>query len=371
MQKVKFDHATENGFYKIVANRIDAYFMENNLSKKGNWLYASKVCFWLLITVLLYLAIINSQRTDWYLPLLFMLFGLCNAVFVFTVAHDASHHAISNKKWINRLFEYVWDSAGISSYFWKLKHNISHHGFTNVPGKDGDIDQSGLILLNPNASRKWYHKYQHIYAPLLYTLLSLNIIYIKDFKLLLTHEFGNKTIRKHPLKEIVILFAGKLFFISYMILIPKILLHLSWMQIIGYHLLMNLAIGLFIGLVLVPVHVTELAAYRLPDNNGIVHCDWGEHQLESTVDFSADNYVVNFLTGGLNTHVAHHLFPSINHIHYYRITKIIRQTAQELDLPYRNYSWGKVFVDHLKFLKILGNAKSVATENSFESVFAN
>lgn len=371
MQKITFDHSNKSGFYKIVANKIDNYFTENNITKKGNCKYVFKVMFFLLLTVVSYTAIITSHRNDWTLAILFILFGLFNTILVFTVAHDAAHHAVSEKKWVNQILEHVWDTAGISSYFWKLKHNHSHHGFTNVPGKDGDIDQSSLILLNPYASRKWFHRYQHIYAPFLYALLSLNIIYIKDFRLLLVHEFGNKTISRHPQKEIILLLAGKLFFISYMIVIPKFLLDLTWMQIIGYHLLMNLAIGLFVGLILVPVHVTEAATFRVPDDKGLIHCNWGEHQMEATIDFSANNYLVNFITGGLNTHVAHHLFPAINHIHYYQITKIIRQTANELQVPYRNYSWFRVFINHLKFLKTLGNFHLIEVETTFEKVLVN
>lgn len=355
MQKVKFSQPDPSGFYKVVSARVDDYFLTHHISRKANLLFTLKALFFLLLTAVTYATILSAGSQQHYLPLLFILLGLFNTILVFTVAHDAAHHAISEKKSVNRLLEYVWDTAGISSYFWKLKHNISHHSFTNVPGRDGDIDQSKLLLLNPCAPRKWFHRYQHIYAPFLYALLSLHIIYVKDFKLLFTHAYGNKTIRKHPKKEHVILFAGKLFFISYMILIPKIVLHLSWMQIIGYHLLMHLAIGLFIGLVLVPVHVTEAAAYRVPDSKGAIGCDWGEHQLEATVDFSADNSFVGFVTGGLNTHVAHHLFPSINHIHYRRITGIIRDTAAEMHLPYRNYSWYSVILNHLRFLKLLGS----------------
>jgi linoleoyl-CoA desaturase len=364
MQKATFEHTAENKFSTILSSRIDAYFREKNKSRKANGLYVLKALSFFMIAVLLYAVIITDQFNHTFMSLLFILLGLFIAMFVFTVAHDASHHAISNKKRVNQLLEYVWDAAGISSYFWKLKHNVSHHGFTNIPGKDCDIDQSGLVVLHPHSPRKWFHRYQHIYAPFLYSLLSLNIIYIRDFKLMLTHEFGNKIIKKHPIREMLILFAGKLFFISYMIVIPKFVLHISWFEILGYHLMMNLAIGLFIGFVLVPVHVTEAAAYRLPDNKGLIHCDWSEHQIEATVDFSAGNYFVNWITGGLNTHVAHHLFPGINHIHYYQLTKIIRKTAEELNVPYRNYSWYRVFVEHLVFLKTLGSEKRMVSQMS-------
>ena len=129
---------------------------------------------------------------------------------------------------------------------------------------------------------------------------------------------------------------------------------------------MHLAIGLFIGLVLVPVHVTGESAYRLPDTAGKVHCDWREQQLEATVDFAANNYLVNWITGGLNTHVVHHLYPSVNHIHYFHLTRIIKQTASEYNFPYRNYSLVRVFTEHLRFLKMLGSTDNPTQNAQFD-----
>ncbi len=366
MQKVKFDHAPEDDFSIKVSHRIDTYFRENNISKKANWLFVIKILSYFFISVAIYWLILSNIAAGWYLALLFILFGLFITIFLFSVAHDASHNAISDKKWINHSLSYAWNSVGISSYFWKLKHNISHHSFTNIPGKDCDIDQSILVRLNPNSPRKWFHKYQHIYAPFLYSLLSFNIVYIKDFKLFFEHHFGNKVIARHPVKEIWILFATKVLFIGYMIIIPKIVLDISWPEIIGYHLLMHLAIGLFIGFILVPVHVTEESEYRLPDKNGLIHCNWGMHQIEATVDFAANNYFINWITGGLNTHVVHHLFPSINHIHYYRLTKIIKETAHENNVKYKNLSIARIFKEHLKFLRSLGRVNNPTHNNQFD-----
>lgn len=365
MEKVAFDHSPNNGFFKILSHRIDAYFIENKRSKKSNGLYLAKILFYVVVTISLYGAILSKVFGGWALAILFLLFGVSMTILLFTVAHDASHQAISKRPWINRLLSYVWNLGGISSYFWGLKHNIAHHTFTNIPGKDDDIDQSKLLRLNPNAKRRWFHRFQHLYAPFLYALLSINIVYFKDFKLLLQHQFGNKTIDRHPRKEIWILVATKLFFIGYMILIPKFILNLTWLEILGYHLIMHMGIGLFIGFILVPVHVTGESTYRLPDWNGKVHYGWGEHQLEATVDFVANSYLVNWVTGGLNTHVIHHLYPGINHIHYYQLTRIIQETALEFNLPYRNYSLGKIFIEHLRFLKALGEEDNPTQNEQF------
>lgn len=366
MQKVKFDHPVDHGFYKVLVERIEAYFHDNQISKKANGLFWFKIVFYFIITAALYIAMLSGKFHGLGLAFLFVVFGLSITILLFSIGHDASHHAISKSQWVNRLFAYAWNAVGISSYFWELKHNFAHHGFTNIPGKDDDIDQSKMVRLNPKSERKWFHKYQHLYAPFLYSLLSLNIVYFKDFKLLLQHNFGNRIVNPHPTKEIWILIATKVFVISYMIIVPKMVLEISWMQILGYHVLMHLAIGLFIGFVLVPVHVTGESEYRLPDETGTVHRDWGSHQAEATVDFAAENNFINWITGGLNTHVIHHLFPTINHIHYFQLTKIVKQTAKEFNFPYRNYSLSKVLIEHLRFLKQLGKTDNPTHNPQFD-----
>ena len=367
MQKVKFQQVESTDFFKVLNQRIEAYFKTKHISRKSSVLFVFKNLFFFFLAVFFYALILSGNFSGWQLYPLFIFFGLFITIFLFSIAHDASHNAVSEKNWVNRFFSYTWNVMGIASYFWELKHNLAHHGFTNVPGKDDDIEQSKLVRLNPNAERKWFHQFQHFYAPFLYAFLSINIIYIKDFKLLMQKNFGNRKVEKHPFKEVVILFFTKALFITYMLIIPKIILNISWGEILLLHVAMHLTIGLFIGFILVPVHVTNESEYRLPDENGLVHSDWGKHQIEATVDFAAESYLVNWLTGGLNTHVAHHLYPHINHIHYVAITKIIKQTAREFNIPYRNRTLIKILSEHIKFLKALGNEKNPTQNNQFNA----
>lgn len=366
--RVKFASVASPSFYKVLSQRVDEYFKQSNKTKKANKLYVFKIIFFLTLTLLVYALILSNYFQGFALASLFSLFGIFISIFLFSIAHDASHHAVSEKHWVNRLFAYTWNLVGVTCYFWELKHNVSHHGFTNVTGKDEDIEQSPLIRLSPRAKRLKFHYYQHYYTILLYSLLSFSIVYIRDIPLLFKKQFGNKKVKNHPKREILILILTKLLFFSYTVLLPMYVLDISWLHILGLNVVMHVSIGLFIGYILGPVHVTAAAAYRHPDANGMVDTDWGTHQIESTVDFGADKYWVNWLSGGLNTHVAHHLFPHINHIHYYEITKIIKATAQEFGLPYRNYGLATVFWNHLKFLKALGQKNNPTLNPVYSSM---
>jgi len=44
--------------------------------------------------------------------------------------------------------------------------------------------------------------------------------------------------------------------------------------------------------------------------------EWCAHQIAGSADFGLDNRLLTSLTGALNHQVAHHLFPSISHVHY-------------------------------------------------------
>jgi linoleoyl-CoA desaturase len=61
------------------------------------------------------------------------------------------------------------------------------------------------------------------------------------------------------------------------------------------------------------------------------------------------------VTGGLNHQVEHHIFPHISHVHYTKISKIVRETAKEFNLPYKEYkTTRKAIIAHFRFLKEMG-----------------
>ena len=105
-------------------------------------------------------------------------------------------------------------------------------------------------------------------------------------------------------------------------------------------------------------HVVEDSLFVIPDENGLIKCSWGEHQLRTTDDYSPDSKIVSFFFSGLNHHVAHHLFPRYCHVHYPAITKIVRATAKEFGLRYRYNSITGGLLSHFKLLKKLSNVNT-------------
>ena len=101
------------------------------------------------------------------------------------------------------------------------------------------------------------HRFQHLYVLFLYAMFSLDYVFARDFEAFFfpTHDYLKRT--KHPLREYVILFAGKAFYITYMLILPILVLHKSPLLVIGAFLLVHLVVGLTVSLVFQTTHTID------------------------------------------------------------------------------------------------------------------
>src|SRR5262249_20805752 len=139
--KITFKDNLKGDFYNTLKTRIDDFFQKNHLSVKANAVLWVEVVTVLVIQAALYLALISNLLNAPLFILTFVLFGLMTGLINFIVVHGALHGALSKSASVNKLFGYIFDLNGISSYVWKLTHNTLHHTYTNIPGCDGDIDK--------------------------------------------------------------------------------------------------------------------------------------------------------------------------------------------------------------------------------------
>jgi linoleoyl-CoA desaturase len=82
---------------------------------------------------------------------------------------------------------------------------------------------------------------------------------------------------------------------------------------------------------------------------------WAIHQIKTTTNFANKSRLFSWYVGGLNFQIEHHLFPNVCHVHYKRISKIVKETALEFGLPYKSEpTFIGALVGHGKLLKELG-----------------
>ena len=119
---------------------------------------------------------------------------------------------------------------------------------------------------------------------------------------------------------------------------PILFFNIVWWKVLIGFFVMHYTAGLILSLVFQLAHVIGEADMPLPDlNTGIMKNSWVVHQMKTTVNFSTKNRIVNWFTGGLNHQIEHHIFPHISHIHYSKISAIVKKTAREFNLPYNEY----------------------------------
>jgi linoleoyl-CoA desaturase len=115
-------------------------------------------------------------------------------------------------------------------------------------------------------------------------------------------------------------------------------------------------------MIILPTHWDEHAEFRLPNKTSQMKESWALHQLTTTNDYATDQPLLNFLLGGLNHHIAHHLFPSINHNYLPAITKEIVKITEERSLPYKCFSFRGAIYSHFMLLKKNGFDNNVLEE---------
>jgi len=302
-----------------------------------------------------YALIISNHFSIWIMMPLAILLGIVSAFVGFNICHDAIHGSFSSNKTVNSIFSFVFNLVGANPYVWSITHNIVHHNFTNIPGHDEDIDVApGLIRISEQDPVNRIQRFQHLYAFPLYGLASISWALRKDYKKFFQKYVGHHEM-KHPKMEYFNLFFFKGLYYFLFIVLPLLALDISWWQFIIGFLLLHLAQGMTMGLVFQLAHVVEGTHYPNPNGSGNMEEAWAEHQMRTTANFSTDSRIAAFFLGGLNRQIEHHLFPGICHIHYGAISKIVKRTALEFNIPYiESPTFIAALKSHYKILRKFG-----------------
>jgi linoleoyl-CoA desaturase len=355
--RVKFLNKDKSLFFSVLRHNVDAYFHDNQISKTGGQAILIKATCMLSIYIGSFALILTGQFSNWQMLALTVLMGIGTAGVGMSVMHDAIHGSFSEYKWINQLFGASLYLLGGNVYNWEIQHNRLHHTYTNIHDVDEDITGKFLLRLSCGDKLKSVHRFQHIYAFFLYSLMTISFLW-KDFKEISLYNQMSKTglVKSFPLKEIILLIIGKIAYVLIIAVLPLYVLDISFGQwLIGF-LTMHCVAGLILSTIFQLAHVVEGASQPLPDEKGNIENTWAIHQLNTTSNFSSRNYALSWYIGGLDYQIEHHLFPHISHIHYRAISSIVRSTANDFNIPYNDKaSFANGLDSHIRMLKFLGN----------------
>lgn len=364
LKKLKFVTPVKSDFSATLRERVNHYFKTNDISRHSNISMVLKTT--LMLTAFLGpFIVLNSGLVEniWLLFGLYVCSGLGMAGVGMAVMHDANHGSYSKNKNVNKYLGYTMNLIGANASVWKIQHNVLHHTYTNIEGLDDDINAPFFLRFSPNAKRYWVHKFQFLYVWLFYGLSTLSWITTKDYIRMSRYKklgFFNK--QNEFRKEMYKLTGWKVFYFSFAIVGPLIILPFSpWLILLAF-CTMHFVTGLVTSIIFQLAHVIPSTKFTETDESDHIASDWFIHQLETTANYSPKSRFFSWLIGGLNYQIEHHLFPNICHVHYRKLSKIVKKTAEEYNLPYLTHkSFGAAFMGHVKMLYQLGRSPIAAS----------
>lgn len=356
MKTIKFVNKDKGLFTATLRKNVNDYFLKNGKSQKGNWTILLKALAMLSLYFGPFIMLLIFPMSSWFVFPISILMGIGMSGIGMSVMHDAVHGSFSNFAWLNKLFGTSMYFIGGNTFNWKVQHNLLHHTYTNIEGYDEDIDPKGVLRLSLQSKLKSVHRYQHIYAFFLYSLMTLSRT-VNEFKQLSRYNKKGLTCQQGstPRKEMIKLTLTKAAYLSVFLVLPMLIAPFSWWIVLLGFVTMHLTAGIFMTIVFQMAHLVEEAEQPLPNVQGVIENEWTIHELETTANFARKSRIFGWMIGGLNYQVEHHLFPYISHIHYRAISPIVKQTALEFGVRYNeNKTFFGAISSHIRMLKKLG-----------------
>ena len=354
-KKIQFDRKSAVDFYQVLSKRVEDYFKINNISKHANAAMVFKTLVISAIFVLSYIGIISNLFGLGMMLVFFAINGFFAAMVGFNISHDAVHGAYSSNKTLNRILGATFNLLGTSDYVWKIKHNIVHHTFTNIPDHDSDIEDLPFIRISASQEKKWNHRFQHIYMFFFYLFTTLSWVFKNDYENFFRKDWGWYKNHNHPKIEYFRLFFYKALYYFMFLVLPFLVVDQPWYFILLGFVILHFVEGMTLAVVFQLAHVVEEAEFPIPNEEGKLNDSWAAHQLKTTSNFARKSHLANFICGGLNFQIEHHLFPAICHIHYTKLAPIVQRTAHEFGLPYNeSKTFWAALKSHVRMMQRLG-----------------
>jgi fatty acid desaturase len=207
---------------------------------------------------------------------------------------------------------------GISFWYWTDRHN-RHHTSTNDAAADPDLQWAGLVAYSdeiaaarPNRST-WLTHYQAILGPL-YTLFLPFGFRVEGWHFTLSRLSGSRRVVEASLMTLSTLAWLAPF------------TRLSWWWLVVFLLSQSLA-GLYLALAIAPNHK------GMPTWPPGTTLSFLERQVLSSRNV-APNRFWDFVFGGLNYQIEHHLFPTMPRVNFGKTRAVVRPFCAAHGLAY-------------------------------------
>jgi linoleoyl-CoA desaturase len=198
---------------------------------------------------------------------------------------------------------FVW-RAPIDEASWRREHNVNHHQYTNIVGRDPDLD-FGQMRLSPRVAFRPLQRLQP-YTNVLTWLSFANILNVHVTGVLSSNDRSVKSDKRGSAKRIFLSKAAR-YYARELVLYPALAGPFFWKVALG-NLLSDLVRDLCAGAIIYCGHVGAID-YPTGTKAGS-RARWYAMQVESASNVELAR-PLSILCGALDKQIEHHLFPRL------------------------------------------------------------
>jgi len=257
------------------------------------------------------------------------------------IGHMALHGAYDGLPDVERFQSqnFRW-KAPIDEPSWKQGHNVRHHQYTNIAGKDPDLD-FGLLRLSERIPYKAVHALQPVTNWLSWlwftTAINLHVTGILDIYL----KQGQSEVLQNP-SELQVRRAQRLFLSKWLRYYGKefvffpLLAGPFFPKVLAANLLSDMGRDVFAAAIIYCGHVgaEDFPSGTEPPSRA----HWYAMQAEAASDVELPRWL-SILCGALDLQIEHHLFPRLPPNRLRQIAPRVREICAAHGVRYRSAGW--------------------------------
>ena len=271
----------------------------------------------------------------WQIPVALWM-GICGGQSAF-MWHEAGHKAMFRGKQLGSVVGYFHANLvnGVS-YGWWVNHHNRHHSNPNHLDMDPDIGRRTAIFdIKQYRTRHGVQRFIVRYQSVLFFAL----LVLESFKMNRTAVQSiaqGKT--KRPVLESVLLAVRFAFYLGCLFTVLSPLLAVVFLAV------QAAALGVYFGLIFAPNH--KGMQVRDGDEETL---DWLARQVLTSRNIRP-SLLIDFMYGGLNYQIEHHLFPAMPQKNLRRARELTRQYCEEHGMPYHEVGFWASYREVASFL---------------------
>ncbi|WP_315099259.1 acyl-CoA desaturase [uncultured Cellulomonas sp.] len=324
---------------------LAAYVRESGLLRRRYGYYWTRMAAVALAFVGIWVAVVLVGNSWWQLAVA-AAFAVVLTQGAF-LGHDSAHRQVFTSGAWNDWTARIWACAfgGLSAAWWRTKHN-RHHASPNQQGTDPDI-APGVVVWTADALaeragfRAWFGRNQGWFFFPLLTLEGLSL-HVSSLRLLL----GRAPVPHRWVELPMVLTRLVAYPVALFALLPA-------GKAVAFIAVQMALFGVLLGGSFAPNHK------GMPIIPAGMKVDFLRRQVLTARNIRG-GIAVDFMMGGLNYQVEHHLFPSMPRPNLKHVQPVVRDYCEKLDVRYTEVGFFRSYKIVVEYLNRVGLADRAA-----------